>query len=176
MTEKKPWVLLTRWWAPKAFGLALARQVMSYRKRYDEGERVYVLHALDACLNNGYLPEPWMLQGLWDAVTALEDGVDPNTAFGLVPPKGVPPQGKRAEADRAKRRKLLPIMFRIYDLHGNEGQPLDVSGAFRIVGEEFGHSASTIRRMHDGAPAGLKVWLSGGVRKATPEDLKPFDE
>jgi hypothetical protein len=63
MTEKKPAVLLIRRWAPKTFGLALARQVMSYRRRYDKGERVYALYALDACLNNGYLPEPWMPVG-----------------------------------------------------------------------------------------------------------------
>jgi hypothetical protein len=171
MTEKKPAVLITRWWAPKTFGLALARTVMGYRRRYDKGERVYVLYALDTCLNNGYLPEPWMLKGLWDAVTALNDGADPNEAFGFALPKG-----KHAEANRAKRRKLWPIMFRIYDLHCNEGLPLDVSGAFRIVGGEFGYSASTIRRMHDAAPELLKRLLSHGVQRATPEHLKPFDE
>ena len=170
MSEKKPAALMiVRWWAPKTFGKWLARMIVSYRRRYDRGERVAVLHALDACLNNGYLPEPWMLKGLWDAVTALEDGADPNGAFEYVRPKD-----KHVEANRAKKRKLLPIMFRIYDLNCNEGQPLDVSGAFRIVGEEFGYSASTIRRMHDAAPELLKHLLSHGVRKATPEDLKPF--
>src|SRR6516225_9684008 len=84
---------------------------------------------------------------LWDAVTALNDGADPNEAFGVVPSKG-----KHTEANRRKRRNLFPIMFRIYDLHYNKGEPLDESGAFRTTGKEFGYSAVTIRRMHDAAP------------------------
>jgi hypothetical protein len=169
-----PWVLLTRWWAPpKAFGLALATQVMSYRKRYDNGERVYVLHALDACLNNGYLPEPWMLKGLWDAVTALDDGADPNEAFAFALSKG-----KHVGSNRKKRQDTFPILFRIYDLHCNEGLALDESegGAFRTVAKEFPYGTRTIRRIHDGAPEALKCLLSRGVRKATPEDPKPSDE
>jgi hypothetical protein len=176
MTEKKPAVLLMRWWAPKTFGLALARQVMGYRRRYEkQNERVTVLYALDACLNNGYLPEPWMLKGLWDAVTALEDGADPNEAFGYVRPKG-----KHLKVKRTKRRQTLAILFRIYDLHCNERQPLDESGAFRIAGDEFGHSASVIRRIHNASPLALRDWLKWatrrqGIRKAMPEDLRPFE-
>jgi len=109
-------VWYTRWMAPKAFSLTTARMLMGYRRRYDKGERVCVLHALDACLNNGYLPEPWMLKGLWDAVTALDDGADPNEAFGYVRPRG-----KHIETNRAKNRKMMPILFYVYDLHCNQG-------------------------------------------------------
>jgi hypothetical protein len=164
MTEKKPAVLFTRWMAPKTFGKALARWVMSYHRRYDKGERIYVLHALDACLNNGYLPEPWMLKGLWDAVTALEDGADPNEAFGYVRPRG-----KHIDANRAKKRKLMPILFYVYDLHCNQRLALDDSGAFAVAAKEFGCSARDIRRIHDAAPDGLKFLLKG-VRKVCPED------
>jgi hypothetical protein len=166
----KPGVLITRWWAPKTFGLALARWVMSYRRRYDKGERVYVLHALDACLNNGYLPEPWMLKGLWDAVTALEDGADPNEAFGYVRPKG-----KHIDTNRAKNRKRMQILFYVYDLHCNQGLALDDSGAFAVAAEEFACSARDIRRIHDAAPAGLKFLLKG-VRKARPDDVAGLDD
>jgi hypothetical protein len=88
----------------------------------------------------------------------------------------VPSKGKHTEANRRKRRNLFPIMFRIYDLHYNKGEPLDESGAFRTTGKEFGYSAVTIRRMHDAAPELLKYILSRGVREATAEDLKSFDE
>jgi hypothetical protein len=140
---------------------------MSYRKRYEKGERVAVLYALDACLISDYKPELWMIKGLWDAVTALEDGADPNEAFGFVPPKG-----EHVEYNRKKRRDTLPILFRIYDLHCNEGLALDESegGAFQTVAKEFSYGTRTIRRIHDGAPEALKRLLIRGVREATPED------
>jgi hypothetical protein len=171
MIEKKSVVLLTRWWAPKTFGLALARMVVGYRRRYDKGERVYALHALDATLNNGYLPEPWMLEGLWDVVTALNDGASPNEAFGYTRPRG-----KHIETNRAKNRKMMPILFYVYDLHCNHGLALDDSGAFAGAAEKFGCSARDVRRIHDAAPAGLKVWLKGGVRETRPEDVAGLDD
>jgi hypothetical protein len=119
MNKKTPRELITPWWAPKEFGSALARLVASYRKRYEKGERVAALYALDACLNNGYLPGPdnaWMLKGLWVPVTALHGGADPNEAFGFVWPKG-----RHVKQDRKKRQDALPIMLRIYDLHHREG-------------------------------------------------------
>jgi hypothetical protein len=158
-TAQKPMLVLP---GSEDYGPLLARHVRGYLKRYVKGQRWLVLHALDACLNNGHLPRPWMLKGLWDAVTALNDGADPNEAFGFVPPKG-----KHVEHNRKKRRNVPPIMFRIYDLHHRKGKPLD-EGTFATVGSEFGYSYKTIKRIFDTNPR-LRAFLS----KAAWEEIEP---
>jgi hypothetical protein len=170
----------------KNYSLELARHVTGYLKRYVSGERWVLILALDACLNASrnrsrdpsldahltkcYLPRPWMLKALWDVATALEDGADPNEAFGFERPKG-----KHVKANRAKKRNERAILFRIYDLHCNQGEALDDSGAFAIVAEEFNSSARTIRRVHDAAPEWRKTWLKRGVRESRPKDIAEFD-
>ena len=164
-------VLILKDLAPKEFSLALAKQLMDYRKRYEQGERVVALCALSVCLNNGYLPNPedhyWMLKELSNAVIELEAGATPNEAFGLAPRR------KRVESTLALMRKVEPVLLRLYELHQSDPgkYPLD-DNTIAIVAKEFGVSISTIHRIRRRAPL-LQDWLASmRVQKAKPETTK----
>jgi hypothetical protein len=153
---QKPVVILP--WS-KDYGPLLARQIRACLKRYVAGDRWILMEALDLCLNAApssdprfnkrYLPRPWMHNAIREIAKALRDGADPNEAFGFVRPKGK--HGKHA---RKKGRDFWPIMFRIYELHHDEGKPLDDT-TFAIVGSEFGYSYKTIDRIFNDNP---KSW------------------
>jgi hypothetical protein len=169
----------------KIYSLLLARRVAGYRKLYEAGQHWFVLLALDDCLNawfevdnpksrlnRRYLPEPWMLKGLWDGMTAVREGADLNEAFAFVRPKGTHVKGIRV-----KRRQAQAILFRIYDLHCNEGMSLDDSGAFLVAGQDFGCSARQVRRIHDAASPKIKAMLlKSGIRQIRPEDIAGLDD
>jgi hypothetical protein len=113
-----------------------------YHERFDRGDKLALLAAVDLCGRAGLLPL-WARNAFADAWSAYRRYQVPtlDQAFGVERPKG---KHFDTRSERERLREL--ILFRVYYLHYQEAAPLDME-TFARVGKEIKKSPSYVSKV-----------------------------
>jgi AraC-like DNA-binding protein len=110
-----------------------------YHERFDHGDKLALLDAVDLCGRAGLLPL-WVRNAFADAWPAYRTYQAPtlDQAFGVERPTG-------GHFDKRRERERLRalILFRVYSLHYQEAAPFDM-GTFARVAKEIKKSPSYV--------------------------------
>jgi AraC-like DNA-binding protein len=119
----------------RAIDLLLKR----YHERFDQGNKLALLEAVDLCGRAGLLPL-WVRNAFGDAWSAYRRYQVPtlDQAFGVQRPKG---KHFDTRSERERLREL--ILFRVFYLHYQEAAPFDM-GTFARVAKEIKKSPSYV--------------------------------
>jgi hypothetical protein len=111
-------------------------------ERFDQGDKLAVLDAIDLCGRAGLLPL-WVRNAFCNAFSAYQryEAATLDQAFGVERPKGEH-FNKRRERERLREQ----ILFRVYYLHYQEAAPLDME-TFARVGKELNKSTSYVSKV-----------------------------
>ena len=114
-----------------------------YRRRYQQGDREALLHALDAWLSCCQGPPTWIADGFSAGWTKWVQYEAPtlDAAFGV---KWTP--GRHLEKQREREKLRIPILLRAEHLR-QQGMPVDIR-LFELVGAEIGQSGSFVSTVY----------------------------
>jgi hypothetical protein len=121
----------------------VARQLESYRRRFERGERVALLLALDVCAGCYLAPPKWAADAFFDAMSdwLAYRAATLDEAFGVRRTRKRIPQRREREALRPA------IMLRIAQLQQQENAPID-AGTFARVADEIGKSVGYVSKVY----------------------------
>jgi hypothetical protein len=114
------------------------------RERYEGGYSAAVLDAVDICLRAGQRVPLWAAQPFCDRYLDWAAGRSRtlDDAFGVVP------LTLRKFATRRRHDRLrLTIVYRVLQLHEQEGKPIGAA-TFAAIAQELNVSESTVRRIY----------------------------